>query len=522
MQTLKKTYDELTGEREGFLHQARLSSELTLPSLIPPDGTGNSYLNLYRPFQSLGAHGVNSLSNKLVLALFPPTEPFFRFRVESSEEELANTPEEVKAEIDSQLSILERTIFEEFSARNDRATMVEAMKHLVVGGNVLLHVGKEHTTFFDLDKYVVIRDGEGTVCKVVVKECLNYKTFAATYPELTDIHEAHKGARNYYPTTIEVYSCMTRDGESWVGYSEAKGKKISGTEFTAKLDKPPYIPIRFNKIDGQNYGRGYIEDMYGDLRSLDELSKAIVEGSAAAAKIVNLVNPNGLTSIRALSNAENGDYIPGNAADVTNTQLNKNNDFSVTATEIARIEQRLSKSLLLVDSIQRSGERVTAEEIKIMAQSLENVLGGVYTLLAEEFQRPYINRLVHVLQESGKILPIPSDKVKPTVVTGLSAIGRGIDGDRLLEFLTQMVNAVGQESLATYVNIPIVISKLASSRGIDPRGMIKSPQELQAEQEQAMQQQMMMQATPGAVKAMGDMAVNSMPTDEEQPIEQEA
>ena len=41
-----------------------------------------------------------------------------------------------------------------------------------------------------------------------------------------------------------------------------------------------------NHVDGESYGRGRVEEFIGDLKSLEALSQALVEGSAAAAKVV--------------------------------------------------------------------------------------------------------------------------------------------------------------------------------------------------------------------------------------------
>ena len=43
-------------------------------------------------------------------------------------------------------------------------------------------------------------------------------------------------------------------------------------------------------VDGEDYGRGRVEEFLGDLQSLESLTQAITEGSAAAAKVVFLVS----------------------------------------------------------------------------------------------------------------------------------------------------------------------------------------------------------------------------------------
>ena len=50
------------------------------------------------------------------------------------------------------------------------------------------------------------------------------------------------------------------------------------------------MPLRFNVVDGENYGRGRVEEFLGDLRSLEALSQALVEGSAAATRLSLLLH----------------------------------------------------------------------------------------------------------------------------------------------------------------------------------------------------------------------------------------
>lgn len=506
MKSAKTIYDQLTGDREGFLEQARMSSRLTIPSLIPPDGTTKYHQQLYKPFQGIGAFGVNALANKLVLALFPAQEPFFRFTVNLDQEDMESVPPDQLAEIDNRLVNAEQTILQRFTTRGDRSAVVETIKHLLVGGSALLHVGAKGTTTYPLDRFVVERDGNGRVLRIICVDYYKYETFKEEYGDLGDVPKAHKGNRHYTPSDIEVYTHVWLEDGEWRSQEEAAGKVIPGSQARYPLDKPAYLALRLNRIDGQAYGRGYIEDLYGDLRSMEELSRALVEGSAASAKTVYLVNPNGLTNQRTLSKARNGDFIPGSEQDVTTLKTNKNGDLAVAAGEVQRIEARLNQAFMLNSSVQRNAERVTASEIQMMAGELEQILGGVYTLLAEEFQKPYITRLIEIFTREGAIPNLPSDIVEPTIVTGLSALGRGVDKTRLMSFFTEVSQALGAEAFAQYVNVPSAIAKLASASGLDPRGIIKDPQQLAQEQAEAQQAQLTQQLGPSAIGGLTQLA----------------
>ena len=135
--------------------------------------------------------------------------------------------------------------------------------------------------------------------------------------------------------------------------SRGKGKPVPGTNGMSPRECSPFIPLRFQSMDGEDYGRSYIEQWYGDLSALDNLYQAVLEASAAMSKILFMVNPNGTTRPRALSNAENGAIIQGNAADVTVLQSQgKLNDMSLANNTIDRIEARLEFAFLFNSAVQ--------------------------------------------------------------------------------------------------------------------------------------------------------------------------
>src|SRR6056300_2031342 len=94
--TAKERYNKLLTEREHYLDRAEECSELTIPSLIKPEGFTSSS-DLYNPFQSVGARGVNNLASKLLLLLLPPNQPFFRLSLDAGTEREMTEQAGVKA-----------------------------------------------------------------------------------------------------------------------------------------------------------------------------------------------------------------------------------------------------------------------------------------------------------------------------------------------------------------------------------------------------------------------------------------
>lgn len=514
-QTCAGLYAKLETTRRPFLDRARECAELTIPSLLTKDGHSEAS-RLATPWQGIGARGVNNLASKLLLALLPPNSPFFRLSIDDFALEQLTQQEGMRAKVEEGLNRIERSVMNEIEAGAIRVGGFEALKQLLVTGNVLIYLPTEGgVRVFRMDRFVVKRDPMGNVLELVVKENVSRSALPQDVREFLfrgdedSKAEGEKAGNDH--DTVEMYTHVYRDGSKWKVYQEVKGERLPGTEGSYPLDKSPWIPVRFTKIDGEDYGRGYVEEYLGDLKSLEGLTQSIVEGSAAAAKVLFLVNPNGVTDMAELAEAENGAFREGTSTDVTTLQLQKYNDFRVALETAQQINERLSFAFLLNSAVQRSGERVTAEEIRYMANELESALGGIYSILSQEFQLPLVKRLMFQMERQKRLPSLPEGTVQPVIVTGLEALGRGNDLTKLNMFF-QAAAMIAQ--LPPEINKSDALMRTGSSLGIDMKGLVKSQEEIQAEMQAAQQQQMMAMAMEKgigpAIQAGGRMMEKGM------------
>ena len=226
----------------------------------------------------------------------------------------------------------------------------------------------------------------------------------------------------------------------------------------------------------------------GDLKSLEALSQALVEGSAAAAKVVFVVSPSSTTKPQTLASAGNGAIVQGRPDDIGVVQVGKTADFATAYNMMQQLEKRLAEAFLILSV--RQSERTTAEEVRMTQMELEAQLGGLFSLLTVEFLVPYLNRKLSVFQKTGQIPKLPKEIVKPTIVAGVNALGRGQDREALGMFLTTISQTMGPEATQRFINPEEVIKRLAAAQGIDVLNLVNSMQEVQG-QDQAMQQQQM-------------------------------
>lgn len=504
-------YAQLESRRRTYLDRARECAELTIPSLLTKDGHSEAS-RLPTPWQGIGARGVNNLASKLLLALLPPNAPFFRLSIDDFTLEKLTQQEGMRGKVEEGLNRIERSVMNEIESNAIRVGGFEALKQLLVTGNVLVYLPKDGgVRVFRMDRFVIKRDPMGNVLEIITKESVARNTL----PE--DIREAlfskdneSKAAGESSGTDtddVDLYTHIYRDGKNWKVYQEVKGQKLPGTDGSYPLDKSPWIPIRFTKIDGEDYGRGYVEEYLGDLKSLEGLSQAIVEGSAAAAKVLFMVNPNGVTDMAQLAKADNGAFVEGMQTDVSTLQLEKYNDFRVALETMNQINERLSFAFLLNSAVQRSGERVTAEEIRYMANELESALGGIYSILSQEFQLPLVKRIMFQMERQKRLPTLPEGTVKPVIVTGLEALGRGNDLNRLDQFISVIAQV---PDAAMMINWGDYLTRRGTALGIDMKGLVKSEEQVAEEQQAAQQAAMMQQAMSPAIQAGGKIMQEGM------------
>ncbi|OQW34857.1 MAG: phage tail protein [Nitrospira sp. SG-bin2] len=497
-------YNSLSTFRDPFLNRAWDCSELTIPSLLPRNvKDGNSTTSaqvLPTPWQSMGARGVNNLAARLLMIALPPNIPMFRQRIDEILLAQYQVDDATKTKLESALGKFERAVMTEIEMSGDRAGVFEMIKHLLVAGNCLIHDSKMGFRVYHLSNYVCRRDPAGNPLEIIAHE----KIDPVVLPdELRQYVQKDKRYGDDKP--VDLYTRIVRTDHEWVVYQEICAMKVPGTDGTYPLDKCPWLPLRFTRVDGEDYGRGYVEEYLGDLRSLEDLTQALVEGARAAAKLLFLVNPNGTTRQKDLAESPNGAIINGNAEEVSTLQAEKFHDFKIAAEQARVIEERLSYAFLLHSAIQRDAERVTTEEIRYMAQELEGTLGGFYTLFAQEWQLPYVKIKIARMQKERRLPQLPKGVVRTTIVTGVEALGRGNDRQKLVNYARTLSEVFGPQQVQQYVDPLEFSERLATADGIDTKGLVPDRATINAQMQQQQMNEMIQKLGPQAIATGGKL-----------------
>lgn len=513
--TAAQRYDSLAADRESPLQRGRDVAKVTIPGLMPPLGTTQSS-TFYTPFQSVGARGVNNLASKLLLALFPPGASCFRLVIDDAvlkqmQQYASKTGAEfddIRAEFEEALAEIERGVTSRLEQKGTRIVIFETVKQLIVSGNALLQILPDgRLKMFRLDSYVVKRDHEGDVLEIVIKETHARMSLPKEVLALLQANRELAGSSNDESSQkgIDVYTRVSRiDNRYWKVAQEIEGFTVPGSQGTYPLDKPAFLPLRWAAVPGEDYGRGLGEEYLGDLQSLEGLSAAIVRWAAMASKIVPMLEPGGVTDLKKLNAAQTGEFVHGNSKEITFLQIDKMADFRVVKETADGIEKRLEQVFLLIGGVQRDAERVTAEEIRTVANELETSLGGVYSTLGQELQFPLVQRYMLIMQRQRALPALPDKTVQPQIITGLEGLGRSSDLQKLNLLFEGVGQEVGPQALAQAINVGGLLQRRATALGIDIDGLVKTPEEMQQEQQDQQKAEMAKAAVGPGIKAMSD------------------
>lgn len=490
--TASAEWSDLDSKRTGKMSRIGRLAEVTIPSVAADDSYDSGSDDLTNGTSSLGSQCATHLVNKLMLAMFGTSRPFFRLAM--AEAEAQALAQKVGIGVDELTDMLaqgERDATLELEMVAGRDTLYEIMTHLVVAGDVLMDLSDDETIqAHPLRNYVTRRDRKGKPVVIIIRECVRHDELdEEVLPYVTQLNP---DSEHFLYTHIKrIRGKMVMN--VWVDHVMLPYAKF-GASYS--IEDCPYIPLTWRLPLRQHYGVGRVEEYFGDFGSYELLSESMGDGAVLASQFRWLQNPGGITRPEDMANSKNGDVIPGIAGDLQLVAANIGQQLSTVLTISQEYSRRLGAGFLINSAVTRDAERVTAEEIRIQAQELEQSLGGVYSRLAKEIQKPLSRWLLKRID-----LSIKGTKITPVIMTGLDALSRNADLERLMMWLQDVTSLGGiPPEQRAQLNEANIIADMAAGRGVNTKRYLASAQEVQARMQQMQNNAVAQgQAAPGQV-----------------------
>lgn len=486
-------WQELDGKRKGFLRRVENYAAVTIPKVCLPDGINQESESIQHDWQSVGAMAVNHLLNKLMLAMFSPSRPFFRLDPSKELAEQLAAKNITEEQLRESLVGGEQRAIRVLDQKAIRPKLYETLRHLIITGNAVLDLtNKDAPRVIGIKRYVAKRSVSGRLVEFLIHERI-------LFDELED--DAKAAVPPKAPDT-EV------DFIRWFKWNGTTNKWRM-TQHVSQHDLPedfahewaedefPVHVLVWDLADEHNYGTGLVEDYAGDFGTLSTLSEAEVKAALLASDYRWLANPSGMTDINDFKNSTTGDVLAGKKEDLSLVSLVGSSTLEMVGKSAEKYIRRIGSAFLLGSAVTRDAERVTAEEIRMQANELETALGGVYSRLAVDLQLPLVKWLLKAIDVS-----IKGTKLEPTIVTGLAALSRTADASQLTLFLQDLaaVATLPPQALMR-LNWENVMGSLAAARGVQPSKYVRPEQQVQQEIKQQQDAQAQREQQGEVVKA---------------------
>lgn len=474
-------FASLDAKRSGLVTRCERFSELTIRSVLPRTGYDEGQDAAPHDVQSVGAAAVNNLVNKMMLAMFAPSRPFMRYELPREQREAMLAALGISEEkLKELLSTLEMDSIKELDGIAARPKLYDLMTHLVVTGNGLRYMDGDEMRVLSLRNYVGRRNAKGQSVEIILRE----KVTREDLPEDVQPFCTKTGEDEYHYRWFKKVKNRWEETQ-YIGDNEITLDKYRGSY--NEQDVPVHHHV-WRLPDGANYGIGHVEDYSGDFEGLSSLSEAELNGAILASEFRWLANPGGMTRVEDVETSRNGDVIPGQEGDLVLVSAGAvANSIAVVSASAEKWTRRLAAGFLMTGGVQRDAERVTAEEIRLLAGELETALGGVYSRLAVDLQLP----LAYWLMDRVGAKEFKDSDFKPVIITGLDALSRNGDLENVRLFIQDVVQITTlPPEVSQRLRLDNIFAALASGRGLKANQFVRSEEEAQqgqAEQEEIQQ-----------------------------------
>lgn len=518
--TLSARYLQEASRRDEVLVTARECAALTKPWILPPKDH-KATDRLPENYQSTGSRGLTNIEGRMLLALFPPGVPWFQSKMSPSIQYARDVPDEIKQQMAASLLLRDLSIIARleqvklthgrYSHRAGfRSRKRMALSQILGTGDALQQLTDDYRLkIYGREQYVTRRDSSMDVAFHIIKESIDVarltdEQYQATgFPgQVREQEDPAKREKDLY--TLVEWNYASR---SWVIRQEINGHTIVESEETVS----PYFstPFELGQGDHRHYGRGFIEQNLGDLRSHNEIRERKLDFAEMCSRLLTAIGEGSNVREQDLKKAS-GEVIRGmrvtggQIQDVAFLKVDKANDFTVVHATDEAIRADLGKAMLMESEVTPRGDRVTAFQVQRVAMELEGALGGVYSSISDNEQVPLLQRTVYQMERDNLLPELPDDTIEVEVTTGIAALSRELDSARL----TTLIGGIAQlgDAALAKIDIGVLVDALARYAAFYEPGLIKSNDQLAQEQRQAAMQQLAMAAGEKGIDTIGNIA----------------
>lgn len=521
---IQSEYQRLATIREPVLERARLLASLTDPAILPRKLQTQDHEQTEN-WQSIGSRGLDQMASAYMFATWPVNQPWGALSLPPRIEYAPDADRELLRQVKERLMMvemvarakLEQSYVKPKSNRRHlgfRSVKRQVVKSILATGEALEYLDNDYRLhMYRRDRYVTVRNDAGDVLMHIVAERVDPldvsigKLGTDQVLVRAKLNRGELEDKDIDKRMMDLYTRVKWQGGKWLITQELNGEQIN--EFTESVS--PFFSTCYDLLPGEHYGRGYIENKLGDLLMLDKSSQRLAEIAARAARSI-VVNdesksrirsqqmekwPNGSVQSGAVENVGDRNFVPGLAL-IESINIP---ETSVLAQYVQTLRLELGKAFGLELDLQPRGDRVTATQVLRVASAADRGSDGMLPSTIEQQHTPLMQRLIYMVnRDHPGLVPTLPDDAEIKVTTGLAAMTREQDLEKLLQGVQYLTAIGGQDAL----DIAAISQQILNMLGFTTDQVLKSQEQRQQEQDAQVAAQAQQAAAQEAVSVVGD------------------
>lgn len=512
--TIRDRFVAFQAANNAAIERAREQAAWVMPRMFS-DNTGYpaSYpTTVAELYSGKTARNVRQLAGKLGNAIYPPNGvPFFALAEPADMDRLEQgLPDGYTIDqfLES-LTKVENYVIDRLMGSNLRGVLYQGIEHLSVAGDVLLYQDDDDKfRIYRMDQYVVRKGAEGDNKEIICRDWVETDLLPS---ELKALNEG-KPKDQYNSRWEPLYTRLLWNMESEV-WDVTREFRDTTYEKDVSYKELPYYQLSWQVIYGESTGRSLVEENFGDIRSLETLSAAEIDGAAALSQGLTFVDPTGLTDIEDIENRRPWAHVSARDQDFgfkTPARDIGPHLGALRAAIIAR-EKAIDDAFMVNTATQLTGERVTATQVVAGMQEIDDSLGGVLTNIGKHLQRPVVLRTIRNGIKRGdldkSILDILDQNLATLEVkTGLDALGRQADTARIRAVLGDIAPIVQVDpSVLDNIDLDSTVRDIVRLSGLPTDRYTRDTQEVQQVRAQRQNAQIAQQAIQKGIDTAGNV-----------------
>ncbi len=268
--------------------------------------------------------------------------------------------------------------------------------------------------------------------------------------------------------------------EGWIDYEDGTYCHVVGDSEMANVyyqqeghESSPWIVFRWAKLPGENYGRGPLMDVIGDVKTCNKMMEKLIKQADL------VVNPPTLALANSLYNPNNLLLQPGATMTINSptgsvkdavAPLNVSGNFELGEWAFNKWWQNINNAMFANPIGQMNDPTKTATEIAYRQQLYAEEVGPALGRLQQEFLNPLIRRLVFILKRMGKLPEEINLDDKWASISYQSPLLENQKDQELesIERYAQTIDQIaGPQAAMQTFNLPKAVRKIAEITNVD-------------------------------------------------------